>query len=450
MRNFKLSRFLFALAMLFTSPAFAQFSGGVSSVGIDNFATPVVGSILARQSAGWQALTCSSGQIPLFNGAGSPLTCFTPTGTGTVTSVAASVPAYMSVTGSPVTAAGTLAFSFASQTANTIFASPSGSAGVPTFRTVTALDLPATLTPTIVRPTGSSNLLVGAPTGGFLLFGSNGLSSLQLSGTNDLRPTIDNTLNIGQGTFRFTAGYFVSLGASGTPISSLYLTAPAATLFGNPTVASANSAQFTIQGLTDISAPSATLDWIPIYNAASGTIKKVNASELQTAVGGGVSSFNSRTGAVVPANGDYSSGQITTIISGTAPTAGQIGETISAMVTQVGAVTKTNGAAYNVTSVSLTAGSWSCSGTAGIVVGVGSTLNSFYASISSTSATTDTTNEIDVYVGGLPASGVGGAIAPSVYDVSTTTTIYLVGSYSHVTNSTASKAFGKLTCIRKA
>jgi hypothetical protein len=62
-------------------------------------------------------------------------------GTGTVTSVAASVPAYMAVTGSPITTNGTLAFSFASGTANTVFARPSGSSGVPTFRVLNELDL---------------------------------------------------------------------------------------------------------------------------------------------------------------------------------------------------------------------------------------------------------------------------------------------------------------------
>jgi len=61
---------------------------------------------------------------------------------GTVTSVALSAPSIFTVSGSPVTASGTLTFTLASQTANTFFAAPDGSAGAPTFRAMVAADLP--------------------------------------------------------------------------------------------------------------------------------------------------------------------------------------------------------------------------------------------------------------------------------------------------------------------
>jgi hypothetical protein len=64
-------------------------------------------------------------------------------GSGSVTSVALSLPAIFSVTGSPVTTTGTLSASLASQTSNYVFAAPSGAAGSPTFRLLTATDLPA-------------------------------------------------------------------------------------------------------------------------------------------------------------------------------------------------------------------------------------------------------------------------------------------------------------------
>jgi hypothetical protein len=64
-------------------------------------------------------------------------------GTGSVTSVAMSVPSFLSVTGSPITTSGTLAVSLATQTANTVFAGPgSGSAADPTFRALVAADIP--------------------------------------------------------------------------------------------------------------------------------------------------------------------------------------------------------------------------------------------------------------------------------------------------------------------
>lgn len=61
---------------------------------------------------------------------------------GTVTSVALSLPAIFTVSGSPVTTSGTLTATLASQTANTFFAAPDGAAGAPTFRTILSTDIP--------------------------------------------------------------------------------------------------------------------------------------------------------------------------------------------------------------------------------------------------------------------------------------------------------------------
>jgi hypothetical protein len=63
---------------------------------------------------------------------------------GTVTSVAATVPSILSVSGSPVTTSGTLAFTLATQTANTALLGPtSGAAAAPTFRALAAADMPS-------------------------------------------------------------------------------------------------------------------------------------------------------------------------------------------------------------------------------------------------------------------------------------------------------------------
>lgn len=64
-------------------------------------------------------------------------------GTGTVTSVALTVPAELSVTGSPITSSGTLAVSKASQTANTVASGPaSGGSAAWGFRSLVPADLP--------------------------------------------------------------------------------------------------------------------------------------------------------------------------------------------------------------------------------------------------------------------------------------------------------------------
>ncbi len=67
-----------------------------------------------------------------------------PAGTGTVTSVAMTVPSIMLIGGSPITTSGTLAITLATETANTFFAGPtSGGAATPTFRAIGAGDIPS-------------------------------------------------------------------------------------------------------------------------------------------------------------------------------------------------------------------------------------------------------------------------------------------------------------------
>lgn len=85
---------------------------------------------------------CTAGQAMTWQLSG--WTCATfGTGSGSVTSVALSLPAFITVTGSPVTTTGTLTGTLATQTANTFFSGPS-SAGpsAPTFRAIVNADLP--------------------------------------------------------------------------------------------------------------------------------------------------------------------------------------------------------------------------------------------------------------------------------------------------------------------
>ncbi|MFM7102392.1 MAG: hypothetical protein ACKO3N_14605, partial [Verrucomicrobiota bacterium] len=63
-------------------------------------------------------------------------------GPGSVTSVALSLPGIFTVSGSPVTGAGTLTGALVSQAANLVFASPDTTSGIPTFRSLVATDIP--------------------------------------------------------------------------------------------------------------------------------------------------------------------------------------------------------------------------------------------------------------------------------------------------------------------
>ena len=63
---------------------------------------------------------------------------------GTVTSVGLALPSIMTVSGSPVTGSGTLTGTLTTQAVNAIFAGPSsGAAAAPTFRSLTTADIPA-------------------------------------------------------------------------------------------------------------------------------------------------------------------------------------------------------------------------------------------------------------------------------------------------------------------
>ncbi len=91
----------------------------------------------------------SNGQCLTSNGT-DPVWETCGTGSGSVTSVGLSMPSIFSITGSPVTASGTLTASLATQNANLVLAGPStGSAAAPGFRNLVGADLPAPTTGTM-------------------------------------------------------------------------------------------------------------------------------------------------------------------------------------------------------------------------------------------------------------------------------------------------------------
>ena len=74
--------------------------------------------------------------------------------------------------------------------------------------------------------------------------------------------------------------------------------AGAATIKGNPTTSTANVQDFTIQGLTNLPSPNSTLDFIPIYDNATGLIKKVTPGAIAGSVVAGVAAVNTLTGSL--------------------------------------------------------------------------------------------------------------------------------------------------------
>ena len=124
-------------------------------------------------------------------------------GSGTVTSVAMTVPTGFAIGGTPVTTTGTLALTLSTETANLVWAGPStGAATAPTFRALVNADLPATaVTPgtyplvTVnqqgVITAGTSTLALGTYATGTLAR-ANGGTGVTASG--------NNTVLVGTGT----------------------------------------------------------------------------------------------------------------------------------------------------------------------------------------------------------------------------------------------------------
>jgi hypothetical protein len=101
------------------------------------------GAILYRNATEWVALTPGTAGYVLTTGGPAADPSWVANGTGTVSSVAMTVPSFLSVAGSPVTTSGTLAVSLANQNANIVFAGPTnGAAAAPAFRALVSADIP--------------------------------------------------------------------------------------------------------------------------------------------------------------------------------------------------------------------------------------------------------------------------------------------------------------------
>lgn len=189
-------------------------------------------------------------------------------GSGTVTSVGLSLPASVfTVSGSPVTASGTLSASFSNQSANTVFAGPtSGGPATPAFRALVAADIPS-LSATYVTQSevGAANGVASLDGAGKVPVGQLPSAVMEYQGAWD--PST-NTPSLSDGT--------------GTNGNVYYVTA----LFAGP-----------IAGLTDPSMVNFQIGDLVIYSSAIGKWQLVTPAA-------GVSSVNGLQGAVVLTQGN--------------------------------------------------------------------------------------------------------------------------------------------------
>ncbi|WP_343670662.1 hypothetical protein [Chitinophaga sp.] len=199
-----------------------------------------------------------------------------------LTSVGLTLPSLFSVTGSPLTANGTIAATLTSQTANTIFAAPNGSAGAPTFRSLVAADIPtlpfSQITGTVPVTQGGTGLTTVGTAGQVLTSNGTSLSwatpSASSSGLTSVGLSMPSIFTVTNSP----------LTANGT-LTASFNTQTANTVFAGPSTGAAAAPTFRALGITDIQNVT-TQKLLGRYSTGSGAAQEVtldNTIKLTTA-----------------------------------------------------------------------------------------------------------------------------------------------------------------------
>jgi hypothetical protein len=329
---------------------------------------------VANSANTYTTVTPAAGQSVRVNAGNTAWEAYTP-GTGTVTSVGGTgTVSGLSLSGTVTTSGnlslgGTLAVlpsNFASQTANTFLAAPNGAAGVPTFRTLVAADVPTlnqNTTGTAANVTGTVAIANGGTAAttataartnlGATTLGANVFTVPNVAAIAFPRFNADNTVSTldaasfrtaigagtgsGNGTVTSVAvsGGTTGLTTSGGPITTSGTITLAGTLAlaNGGTGATTAAAARTNLGATTLGGNLFTLANVaaiafPRFNA-DNTVSSLDAATFRTAIGAGTSS---------------TTGTVTSVATGTGLTGGTIttSGTISLANTTVTAGSYTN------------------------------------------------------------------------------------------------------------
>lgn len=118
-----------------------------------------------------------------------------PPGSGTVTSVALTMPTGFSVSGSPITTSGTLGVTFDTQLANLVLAGPaSGSAATPAFRALTFADLPSGGAYTVLTANGGVSSFSDSPV-------VNDITLMEVNPIVTFKPTVIRNVAAGEDNY---------------------------------------------------------------------------------------------------------------------------------------------------------------------------------------------------------------------------------------------------------
>lgn len=270
------------------------------------------------------------------------------------------------------------------------------------------------------------------------------LASPALTTPTLFAPTISVNVSNAAGQVGYSSGV-INVG-DGSANHTLVSSDQAQTLT-NKTIAFASN---TLTGVAPLASPALTgVPTAPTATVGTNTTQlATTAFVLANGASAGVASFKSRTGAVVPAQGDYTSDLIPGNTTGTNALAGNIGEFVSSSVLIGSAVPLTNNVNANITSIVLTSGDWDISANVYSAMAGSTFMGYLEGAISTVSAT-------------LPARGSNGSnglwntdssptlsganlsitCGPVRLSISATTTVYLVGVSTYTTGTNALYGF---------
>lgn len=160
----------------------------------------------------WIDTSGSNPDLKYFDGSGFVSAVTVPPA---VTSVGLSFSSIFTVAGSPITSAGTLNVSPSAQGVNTVFAGPSsGGSAQPTFRALTAVDIPSTLNSHTFSGTATFQSL--ADFRGNCSLGDDATDLISFNGTvdTDVLPLATGTCSLGSNTNRWANVYTNDLNLS--------------------------------------------------------------------------------------------------------------------------------------------------------------------------------------------------------------------------------------------
>lgn len=247
-------------------------------------ASAIVSGVLGYANGGTGLSSLgTAGQVLSVNSDATGLIYADPTsGTGSVTSVALTMPTEFSVGGSPITDSGTLAVSWANEAINKVFAGPSsGSSGTPGFRSLVAADIPSLSS--VYAPVGRTITINGTSGRVTSSAGAQDLSA-DRSWTIDLATVITAGGPIGDSTHVAQVTYdaygrLTAVSSVAISLSSLGGVASTRTLTMAGTT---NQVSVTPTGAQDLSADRSWTFSLPqnIHTGASPTFAGLNLSGL--------------------------------------------------------------------------------------------------------------------------------------------------------------------------